>query len=257
MKSYQRQGGKMSDNKRYYWLKLKDTFFEEKTTKFLRKLPDGDKLVITYLKMQLKSLKANGIIKYDRLMPSCEEELSLILDEDINIVKFTIRALLQSNAIEILEDNSIYMIAVQELIGKENGSAERVRRFRENQKLALHCNTNVQNCNTEIEKEIDIEKEIELEIEKVDKFEFSLKEKLKNWFVYKKEKGDGYTQTSAKILILTVIDKLSYFSQDEIISAIDLSISNNWKGIVWEKAKFGYKNEKQKEYECLDKFYTN
>ena len=52
MKSYQRQGGKMSDKKRYYWLKLKDTFFEEKTTKFLSKLPDGDKLVITYLKMQ-------------------------------------------------------------------------------------------------------------------------------------------------------------------------------------------------------------
>ena len=97
----------MSDNKRYYWLKLKETFFEEKTTKFLRKLPDGDKLVITYLKMQLKSLKANGILKYDKLMPSCEEELALILDEDINIVKLTIQALLQSSAIEILDDNSI------------------------------------------------------------------------------------------------------------------------------------------------------
>ena len=160
----------MSDNKRYYWLKLKDTFFEEKTTKFLRKLPDGDKLVITYLKMQLKSLKANGIIKYDRLMPSCEEELSLILDEDINIVKFTIRALLQSNAIEILDDNSIYMIAVQELIGKESGSAERVRRFRENKKVALHCNTNVQKCNTEIDIEkdidIDIERDIDIDIER-------------------------------------------------------------------------------------------
>lgn len=258
MKSYQRQGGKMSDNKRYYWLKLKDTFFEEKTTKFLRKLPDGDKLVITYLKMQLKSLKANGILKYDRLMPSCEEELSLILDEDINIVKFTIRALLQSNAIEILDDNSIYIIAMQELIGKESESAERMRRLRERNKLLpSHCDTNVQKCDTEIEKEIDIEKEIELEIEKAEKLEFRLKEKLKSWFVYKKEKGDGYTPTSAKILILTVIDKLSYFSQDEIISAIDLSISNNWKGIVWDKAKFSYKNKNQKEYGELDKFYTN
>ena len=107
------------------------------------------------------------------------------------------------------------------------------------------------------QKDIEIEIEIELEIEKVEKLEFRLKEKLKSWFVYKNEKDDGYTLTSAKILILTVIDKLSYFSQDEIISAIELSISNNWKGIVWEKAKFGYKNEKQKEYECLDKFYTN
>ena len=199
----------MSDNKRYYWLKLKETFFEEKTTKFLRKLPDGDKLVITYLKMQLKSLKANGILKYDKLMPSCEEELALILDEDINIVKLTIQALLQSNAIEILDDNSIYMIAMQELIGKESESAERVRRFRENKKLALHCNTSVQKCNTEIEKELDIEKEIESEIEKVQKFDLQLKEKLKDWFVYKKEKGDEYTRTGVQTLILTIMDKLA------------------------------------------------
>ena len=29
--------------KRYYWLKLYDTFFENKTSKFIRKLPDGDR----------------------------------------------------------------------------------------------------------------------------------------------------------------------------------------------------------------------
>lgn len=241
----------MSDNKRYYWLKLKENFFEEKTTKFLRKLPDGDKLVITYLKMQLKSLKADGLLKYDRLMPSCEEELSLILDEDINIVKLTLQALLQCNVIEILDDNSIFMIAMQELIGKECESAERVRKFRENKKLALQCNANVPNCNTEIEKEID------LEIEKEKKFSQDLQEKIKAWVRYKQEKCDGYTQTGAKTLIVTVVDKLKYFSKDEIISAIDLAMSNNWKGIVWEKAKFGYKNGNQNEYENLDKFYTN
>ncbi len=32
--------------KRYYWLKLYDTFFENKTSKYLRKLPDGDKLLL-------------------------------------------------------------------------------------------------------------------------------------------------------------------------------------------------------------------
>ena len=77
--------------KRYFWLKLKEDFFDDKQTRYLRSLPDGDKVLITYLKMQLKSLKTAGTIRYDRILPSSEEELALLLDEDINIVKFTIK----------------------------------------------------------------------------------------------------------------------------------------------------------------------
>ena len=43
--------------KRYYWLKLYDTFFENKTSKFLRRLPDGDKILIVYLKVTIKAPK--------------------------------------------------------------------------------------------------------------------------------------------------------------------------------------------------------
>ena len=108
----------MAQNKKYYWLKLKEDFFEEKQIKYLRKLPDGDKLVIAYLKMQLKSLKTEGFIKYDSVLPSNIEELSMILDEDINIITLLIKALQQVNAIEILDDGSFYMIAMQDLIRK-------------------------------------------------------------------------------------------------------------------------------------------
>ena len=152
----------MASNKKYYWLKLKEDFFEEKQIKYLRKLPDGDKLVIAYLKMQLKSLRTEGFIKYDSILPSNEDELAMILDEDSNIVKLMIQALLQVKAIEILDDGSFYMIAMQDLIGKEGQSAERVRNFRERQKqVALQCNTDVTKCNTEIEIEKEIEKEID------------------------------------------------------------------------------------------------
>lgn len=157
----------MAENKKYYWLKLKEGFFEEKQIKYLRKLPDGDKLVIAYLKMQLKSLKTEGFIKYDKILPSNIEELAMILEEDTNIISLMIGALQKVNAIEILDDGSFYMIAMQELIGKESESAERVRKFRErkNQK-ALQCNNDVANCNTEIEKEKEKEKEIDIEKEK-------------------------------------------------------------------------------------------
>jgi len=119
--------------KKYYWLKLKESFFDEKQIKYLRKLPDGDKLIIVYLKMQLKSLRTEGLLKYDKILPSCEEELAMILDEDINIVKLTIGALIKTKAIEQLEDGSLYMLAMQDLIGKEGESTDRVRKFRERQ----------------------------------------------------------------------------------------------------------------------------
>ena len=156
-------------NKKYFWLKLKEDFFDEKQIKFLRSLPEGDKLVIVYLKMQLKSLRTEGFIKYDQILPSGEEELAMILDEDTNVVKLTVGALLRMGAVEKLDDGSFYMIAMQNLIGKEGESAERVRQFRKKQEqLALQCNTCVTKCNTEIEidKEKEIEQEIELDIEK-------------------------------------------------------------------------------------------
>ena len=127
----------MGQNKKYYWLKLKENFFEEKQIKYLRSLPDGDKIVIAYLKMQLKSLKTEGFIKYDSILPSNIDELAMVLDENTNIIKLMIGALQKVNAVEILDDGSFYMIAMQDLIGKEGESAERVRRFRERQLMPV------------------------------------------------------------------------------------------------------------------------
>ena len=127
----------MGQNKKYFWLKLKENFFEEKQIKYLRSLPDGDKIVIAYLKMQLKSLKTEGFIKYDSILPSNIDELAMVLDENTNIIKLMIGALQKVNAVEILDDGSFYMIAMQDLIGKEGESAERVRRFREKERQLM------------------------------------------------------------------------------------------------------------------------
>lgn len=261
----------MASNKKYYWLKLKEDFFEEKQIKYLRKLPDGDKLVIAYLKMQLKSLRTEGFIKYDSILPSNEDELAMILDEDSNIVKLMIQALLQVKAIEILDDGSFYMIAMQDLIGKEGQSAERVRNFRERQKqVALQCNTDVTKCNTEIEKEI--EKEIDKDINKKNKKEKKsteiddlinsnfTDEELKNtvYEFIKMRKAIKKPLTTRGLELM--IKKLYKITTDinEQIEILNNSIMNNWQGIfplkqdnnnknkggfndfkeIWEEAKF-------------------
>lgn len=168
------------NTKKYYWLKLKDNFFDDKVIKFLRKMPEGPTLVIIYLKMQLKSLKTEGFLKYDGILPTCEEELALVLDEQPMLVAGAINALERMGVVERWDNDVLYMAAMQGLIGSETAAAERVRKHREMRKTMelnaaenmellqsnatmLQSNTDVTGCNTEIERR---EKREELELER-------------------------------------------------------------------------------------------
>lgn len=161
--------------KQYYWLRLKDNFFDEKYIKALRRLPNGDTLTIIYMKMELKSLNTDGYLYYENLLPDSISELAMVLDEKEEDVKAAVEALVRFGAVKRQEDESFYMPAMQDAIGTEVSSAARVRKHRENKMLQCNapvteCNAPVTECNTECnaEKEIDTEKEIdkEQEIEK-------------------------------------------------------------------------------------------
>lgn len=135
--------------KRYYWLKLYDTFFENKTSKYLRKLPDGDKILLVYLKFQLKLLKSEGIFVFENLCDNIAEEIALTLDEDVNTIKLLLAALDKTKTIEYLNENTFMLSEMQDLIGSEGSSASRVRKHRKKYK-ALQSNLPVTNGNAEV-----------------------------------------------------------------------------------------------------------
>ena len=153
-------------NKRYYWLKLKDDFFRDKTIKKLRRIAGGDTYVIIYLKMQLLSLKSGGKLFYDGVEDDFCAELALDLDEDTENVKITVSFLQAQGLLEQCESDTYFMTAVPDVTGSECYSAERMRRFRSRASqcdtLPSQCNNNVHPCDEEIE----IEKELEKDIEK-------------------------------------------------------------------------------------------
>lgn len=151
--------------KKYYWIKLKPTFFQSKEIKKLRKIAGGDTFVIIYLKMQLLSLETNGKLYFDGLEDDFSEELALILDEDSDNVRVTIAFLEKCGLIEQRADDEYFLPEALQNTGKESASAQRVRRHRALQcnEIPLQCNTDVTKCNTE--KEIEIEKEIDIELE--------------------------------------------------------------------------------------------
>lgn len=147
--------------RRFYWLKLKEDFFDSKRIKKLRRLAGGDTLTIIYLKMQLKSIKTDGVLTYTGLENSFAEELALDLDENPEDVGLLLNYLVSTGLIETSDKINFLLPYAAECIGSEGASAERVRNFRERQ--TLQCNADVTEVkrigNVEIEKEIEIEKE--------------------------------------------------------------------------------------------------
>lgn len=126
--------------KRYFWIKLKESFFEDKYIKAIRAQENGYRILVIYLSMQLKALKTEGMISYEKLLPTYTEELALMLNEDSEAVGI----LEKFGLIEVWDDETVYLAAKREIIeaGNETASAERVRRCREKQK-ALQCNNDV------------------------------------------------------------------------------------------------------------------
>lgn len=152
--------------KRYYWIKLKQDFFGQKEIKKLRRLPGGDTLTIIFLKLQLLSLDNNGIIYFDGIENSFEEEIALEIDEEPDNVRFTISYLLKIGWIEESNtDETISYNLVKIEVGSESTSAARVRRHRANSASlkALQSNglvtTSNKNVTTEQEQETETDKE--------------------------------------------------------------------------------------------------
>ena len=164
--------------KKYYWLKLKADFFTSRAMKKLRRIAGGDTYTIIYLKLQLLSLKDEGLLFYEGIEPTFYEEMALALDEDAENVKVTLIFLENMGLLSQNNEHEYILTDVPYLIGGESESAERVRRYR--QKKALLSNGIETTCNTEKEIEKEIEKEKEIEGEKSKKVDYELVARMYN-----------------------------------------------------------------------------
>ena len=175
------------NEKRYYWLKLEENYFDLKVQKALRKLPSGADMLICYLKMQLKYLNKSGLIEYQGIYEDLAQEIALDIDEDEDIVKMTLAILTKWKVIE-QEDTNLYLSEMQGRIGSKSDVALRVAKHREKEKM-LQCNNDVTKCNSI--KEIDIEKDIEIDKENITK-----EKEIINYLNLKAHKNFKYTQNN-------------------------------------------------------------
>ena len=146
----------VTENRRYYWLQLKDDFFNSKEMKLMRKLPGGEEITIIYLKMMLASLAEQGKLYFEGLAEDLAEELSLIIDEDPEAIRLTLMFLTKKKLLTTSDNYQFNLEQVPEMVGSETASTRRSRKHRETQKL-LQCNTTATKGNGDIDKDIDID----------------------------------------------------------------------------------------------------
>ncbi|OFJ67799.1 hypothetical protein HMPREF2852_01215 [Anaerococcus sp. HMSC065G05] len=200
----------MAENKKYYWLKLKDDFFKSRKMKKLRKIAGGDIYTIIYLKLQLLSINNKGIIEFEGTDEDIYHQLALDIDEEIDDIKMTIAFCTTNDLIEFVNDD-VFLSEVPALIGSESSSAKRVREHRKRQKAlqcngqALQCNTDVTKCNTEID--IDIDKDIEIDKDKDIDIDTDIEINGDDDFKKQIEKDVSNTNTLKKDNLQKIIDK--------------------------------------------------
>ena len=131
-----------STPKRYFWLKLQSTYFNQLEQKKMKKQEHGKDMQIVYLRMMLLSLDKGGYIYYQGVYDSLEEELSEEFDEPVEIIKETLDYLRENNMISIDENFDCFVPESLKLTGSESYSAERMRKKRQKEKM-LHCDTDV------------------------------------------------------------------------------------------------------------------
>lgn len=263
----------MADNQKYYYMRLKESFFDDDALKIMEALPDGYLYSNILLKLYLKSLKFNGKLMFNERIPYSPEVLATITRHQVGTVEKALKLFRDMDLIEVLDNGAIYMLDIQNLIGKSSTEAERKKQYRakieaEKAKL-LDVGQMSGHCPLEIEKEIEREKEIKSETEKekttAEKGEKSKTKKdsapyvadddLNNAIIafvdYRKKIKKPMTDRAIQLLI-TELNKLS----PDIVTQIEIlnqSILNGWQGVFPLKQQ----NQRQTRQEAAPSWMKN
>lgn len=162
------------------WIKLKVDMFNDEKIKLIESLPDGDTILIVWIKLLAQAGKTNakGYIFLNENVPLTDEMLSTIFNKPLQTLRYALQVLRNYGMI-FIDENDFIEIAnwekhqnVEGLDQIRSNNAERQKRYRDKKKQALliennessvTSNVTSRNSNAldkEIDKEIELDKDI-------------------------------------------------------------------------------------------------
>ena len=249
------------------WIKITTDMFDNRKIKHLRRLPDGNSIVLIWVMLLTMAGRCNssGMIFLTENIPYTPKMLADELDFEENTVQLALKALEQLNM--IVTDNGFFSIAgweeYQNIEGMEKIREQnriRKQRQREKEKLLIgDCNVMSRDGHA-TDKEEDKEKKEKKKKEiKVFSDDPELNRAILAFMEFRKSIKKPMTDHAVSLLINKLNGMTTYIPEQ--VEIINQSIMNGWQGV------FPLKNEqaqpvrntgyhKQTKAEELDQFYA-
>ena len=162
----------MATGKRFYWIKLKDSFMSSDEIDYLMSQPDGANYVVLYQMLCLKTINTGGCLVSqigEMLIPYDAEKIQRECKWfSLATVRVALEVYKQIGLIYEDKDGVLVLANYSDIVGSETDYSAQKRLQRENRRRQLppKCadsneDNNVDNVHTEKEIEIDKEKDIE------------------------------------------------------------------------------------------------
>ena len=132
----------MADNRKYYYLKLKENFFDSDSIVLLEDMKDGILYSNILLKLYLKSLKNGGKLQLDEHIPYTAQMIATLTRHQIGTVERALEIFRQLGLVEQLDSGLLYMTDIELMIGQSSTEAERKRAARLENRALLPPRTN-------------------------------------------------------------------------------------------------------------------
>ena len=273
------------------WIKITTDMFDNRKIKHLRRLPDGDSIVLIWVMLLTLAGRCNsgGMIFLTENIPYTPKMLADELDFEESTVQLALNALEQLGMIQT-NDNGFIAVTGWE----KHQNIEGMEKIRESKRLAQARwrakqatiaekstvdstvdSTRITVDDAEEEKEEDKNKK-EKENKSVREtthtlfvrllpdylLSDSLQAKMGEWVKYKTECKEPYKEQGMKSLLRQVENKAIQYGDDAVCSLIDECMANNWKGIIFDRLQQSQRKpasgsyHRQTKAEELNDFYT-
>lgn len=247
------------------WIKIVTDIFDDEKILMIETLPECDTIIVVWFKLLCLAGKQNnsGVFQMGQ-MPYTDEMFATIFRRPINTVRLALKTFEQFGMIEIIS-NTVTIPNwgkhqnIDQIEARNAYMKTYMREYREKQKRISTGNPNCKpNSKPNVSGADKIrEKEIREEEIRGDKKESkretsltlferllpeyiippALTEKLREWFQYKTQRKESYTEVGMKSLLRKVENNQITYGEQAVIEQIDDSMANGWKGIIFDRLK--------------------
>lgn len=121
----------MAESKKYFYMRVKENFFDSDEMILLESMPDGYLYSNILLKLYCRSLKNEGRLMLNEKIPFNTTMLANVTRHSVGVIEKAMRIFQDLGLIEILDNGAIYMLEIQQFIGQSSSEGDRIKAYRQ------------------------------------------------------------------------------------------------------------------------------